>query len=159
MRKKIVALLIACTYIFSACGAANNQNEEETQAFLEEAADTQGEEEDFFWDMVYSQEYMDSMEAGSFHLDENKQIAVKKGTVEDTDTGNVELFYYENQDETTFQLSEDARIYLYYPVDAANGAVVSTEEFLSIIEKESIDCFFHLDDSGKIDVILGVFYS
>lgn len=99
-----------------------------------------------------------SMEAGTFRLNEGKQIMIKRATVEPTDLGNVYMSHFA-EDEVSYELTDDASIYLYYPVDDANGASVTIEEFLSIIRDTQIDCYYQLNEEGKIEEIIGVFYS
>ncbi|MBE5843792.1 MAG: hypothetical protein E7302_06355 [Butyrivibrio sp.] len=101
----------------------------------------------------------DDIWAGTFRMDENGQILIRRGEVGANDIGtNNKMAYYE-ESEWSFELTDDVDIFLYAPVDSAEGAAVTREDFLKYLKEYQIDCYFHLNDDEKIDYILGAYYS
>ncbi len=99
------------------------------------------------------------MWAGTFRMDENGKILIRRGEVGTNDLGtNNKMAYYE-EPEWTFELTDDVDIFLYYPIDAPDGAGVTRETFLELLKEYQIDCYFHLTEDEKIDYILSVYYS
>ncbi len=99
------------------------------------------------------------MWAGTFRMDEAGKILIRRGVVGENDLGtNSKMAYYE-EPEWTFELADDVDIFLYHPVNEAEGAAITREAFLEILKEYQIDCYFHLTDDENIDYIRGVFYS
>lgn len=100
------------------------------------------------------------MFAGTFSLKGSNVISIKEGVVDSTPEGNVFMYHDEIHEESKYQLSDDVYIYLYYPVNNAYGLQINSNEFYDLLKKyEGIDCYYHINDEGKINWIRGIYYS
>ena len=109
---------------------------------------------------VYTDSTSDAWDIGSFYLSENGQTMIVPAEVADNDLGtNSVMVQKEGAEELSFETTESVDIWLYEPVQGAYGAVVTGDAFLDLLKQNRIDCRYHLNDAGKIDVIRGIYFS
>ena len=109
---------------------------------------------------VYTDSTSDAWDIGSFYLSENGQTMKVPAEVADNDLGtNSVMVQKEAAEELSYETTESVDIWLYEPVQGAYGAVVTGDAFLDLLKQNRIDCRYHLNDAGKIDVIRGIYFS